>query len=270
MSLTSVTPKKSLGQNFLLDKNISNKIVGLLGNIENKDILEIGPGMGALTDILLAKQAKVLAIDKDSNAVEYLTEKYKDKENLKILNSDIRTIDLSKLYNNKISVIGNIPYNISTDILFWLLEHSNYIDQAVLTVQREVAERLCAKHKTKSYGITTVAVQLYGTAKIIFHIPPKAFFPAPKVTSSVLKIEFNDHINNSENKQIMSLVRTAFSQRRKMINNSIKQYLSNNNIESDLLAQYLEKENLKYLTQRAEELTVEDFVKFYKIISNIK
>lgn len=241
MQLYNLTPIKSLGQNFLIDKNLANKIVNQLDSINNKNVIEIGPGMGALTDILLSKNANVFAIDKDTRAVEYLTKKYKNNKNFTILNSDIRTVDLNLLNIKDLLVIGNIPYNISTDILFWLFDFNNIINKVVLTVQREVAERLCAKYKTKTYGITTIATQLYGTPKIMFNIPSSAFYPAPKVTSSVLKIEFNNVYNNINKKQILSLVKASFSHRRKKINNSIKQYLLNNKVNTVKLNEELNK-----------------------------
>lgn len=272
--MKKIAPNKSLGQNFLTDKNISAKIVKLLGEISGENVIEIGPGMGALTDLLIELNANITAYDKDERSIIFLKEKYKEKTNFNVIWSDIRKVNLKNSFNNnKIYVIGNIPYNISTDILFWLFEFSDIIKKAVLTVQREVAERLVAEIRTKDYGVTTVATKLYCDAKIKFHIPPAAFFPPPKVTSSVLLLDFetseiSKNIPNEKKKRVMQLVRASFSQRRKMINNSIKQYINQNNIDIKKISEALAENNFNWLSQRAEELSVEDYIKFYDIINN--
>ncbi len=272
--MEKIKPIKQLGQNFLQDKNLSNKIINLLGDIANKNILEIGPGMGALTDILLHKQANVIAFDKDERAILYLHEKYKDRKNITLHLMDIRNIELNDFYdkNTKIYVIGNIPYNISTDIVFWIFDNFNFIDKAVLTMQREVAERLIAKPHTKNYGITTVAMQLFGNAKIAFHIPPTAFFPRPKVTSSVLTIDFQnfDKYKDVNKKGVIEFVRAAFSQRRKILNNSLKNYLYLKNIDPVRLQELTANQSIDFLSRRAEELTVDDFILFYDIANNLE
>ena len=268
MMLEKIKPLKSFGQNFLKDKNIANKIIDLLGDIANKNVIEIGPGMGALTELLLERNAKLTTFDIDTRAIEYLKTKFSNTANLAVMHSDIREIDLNKYVAGEILLIGNIPYNITNDIIFWLFEHSDLLNRAVLTIQREVAERYTAKPKTKNYGITTIAMQLYASAKIAFHIPPTAFYPAPKVTSSVLSIDFSDknkHIG-VDKKQVLQLIKSAFSQRRKVINNSIKSYLSTLNIDFAKLSNLLESESKNYLKMRAEELTVEDFIHFYSLI----
>ncbi len=270
MDLERITPIKALGQNFLKDKNLANKIVNLLGELSEKTIVEIGPGMGALTDILLAKNANVIAIDKDLRACEHLTKKYGDISNFRIINDDIRKVNLYDLIDEEISVIGNIPYNISTDILFWTFDFSDKIKQAIFTVQKEVAERICAKSKTKDYGVTTIATKLYGQAKIAFHIPPSAFFPPPKVTSSVLKIDFQNQYENVDKKEIMRLVKALFVQRRKMINNSIKSYISDKNLDIKQVSEVLTEQNLNYLKQRPEALEIDDFISLYKILTQMQ
>jgi len=269
MMLEKIKPLKSFGQNFLKDKNIANKIIDLLGEISNKNVIEIGPGMGALTELLLKKNTNLTAFDIDERAIEYLKTKFSNEANLKIIHSDIRDVNLEKHTVDKTLLIGNIPYNITNDIIFWLFEQRNFLSKAVLTIQREVAERYVAKPKTKNYGITTVAMHLYASAKIAFHISPTAFYPVPKVTSSVLVIDFSVQNNYCEvdKKQILQLVKAAFSQRRKVVGNSIKSYLSDRKIDVEKLSFRLENNNSKkYLKMRAEELTVEDYVHFYNLI----
>jgi len=272
--MQKIKPLKSLGQNFLKDKNIANKIIDLLGDVSNKNVIEIGPGMGALTELLLQKNAQITAFDIDKRAIEYLETKFINETNLKIIHSDIRNVNLSDYADDEILLLGNIPYNITNDIIFWLFEQSdllektNKINKAVLTIQREVAERYIAKPQTKNYGITTIAMQLYAAAKISFHIPPTAFYPAPKVTSTVLMIDFSEKNKYCEvdKKQLMELVKAAFSQRRKMINNSIKSYLSTQKIDFEKLSKLLENASKNYFKMRAEELTLENFIHFHSII----
>ena len=274
MTIQKIKPLKIFGQNFLKDKNIANKIVDLLGEIENEEIIEIGPGMGALTELILQKNAKITAFDVDERAIKYLTEKFNKNIKIRIIHSDIRKIQLENYTKNKISLIGNIPYNITNDIIFWLFDNAKFLNKAILTIQKEVAERLVAKPKTKDYGITTLAMQLYANAKIAFHIPASAFFPAPKVTSSVIIIDFQvnkfiKYFNQDEEidkKELMKFIRAAFSQRRKMLNNSLKSYLNSRNIDLEKLTKTLESKEKKYLKMRAEELSVEDYIHFFEII----
>ena len=267
MNLDRITPIKALGQNFLKDKNLANKIVDLLGDISAKNIVEIGPGMGALTDILIEKKANVFAIEKDKRAFDYLTQKYSGISNFNVVNSDVREVNLFDLDMSELYVIGNIPYNISTDILFWTFDFASIVKNVVLTVQREVAERICALPRTKDYGVTTIATKLYGKAKIAFHLPPSVFFPPPKVVSSALRIEFDDTYENIDKKEVMRLIKAVFLQRRKMINNSIRPYLSERQISIEKLTIELESRNLNYLKQRPEELQVDDFINLYNIIN---
>jgi 16S rRNA (adenine1518-N6/adenine1519-N6)-dimethyltransferase len=268
MSLEKIKPLKIFGQNFLQDKNIANKIVDLLGDISGKQIVEIGAGMGALTELLLNRNANLTAFDFDERAIDYLKSKFNFAENLKIIHSDILKINLNDYTNEKISVIGNIPYNITNDIVFWLFDNSNLINRAILTIQKEVAERYIAKPRTKNYGITTIAMQLYATVKIAFHIPASAFYPAPKVTSSVLVIDFHkeNQFENIDKKQFLKLVRAAFSQRRKILNNAINFYLISRNINSELFTKIIQNQPKNYLKMRAEELTLDDYINLFSLI----
>lgn len=270
MSLEKIKPLKIFGQNFLQDKNFANKIVDLLGDISGKQIVEIGAGMGALTELLLNRNANLTAFDFDERAIDYLKCKFDFTKNLKIIHSDILKINLNDYANEKISVIGNIPYNITNDIVFWLFENCNLINRAILTIQREVAERYTAKPRTKDYGITTIAMQLYATAKIAFRIPASAFYPAPKVTSSVLVIDFykETKFENIDKKQLLKLIKAAFSQRRKILNNAINSYLTSRNINLESLTKLIENQSKNYLKMRAEELTLDDYINLFSLIEN--
>ncbi|MDR0926930.1 MAG: 16S rRNA (adenine(1518)-N(6)/adenine(1519)-N(6))-dimethyltransferase RsmA [Ignavibacteria bacterium] len=260
MAAEKIKPLKNFGQNFLQDKNIATKIISKLGDIADKQIIEIGPGMGALTEILLANDAKVTAFDIDLRAIEFLQNKFAGMPNLSLVHSDIREVKLEDYIDTKTLVIGNIPYNITNDILFWLFAHSDVIQKAVLTVQREVAQRYVATPRTKDYGITTLAMQLYGKAKIEFHIPASAFYPAPKVTSSVLSIDFTDAPQLDVDKYyLLKLIRAAFSQRRKMLSNALQQFLTMQSITTDAIP-------TNYAKLRAEELSLTDYIRLYNAL----
>lgn len=262
---TFITPLKSLGQNFLRDKNLSKKIVSLLGDIEGKTLVEIGPGMGALTSLLLDSGANVIAFEKDIRAKEYLLMHHNSKR-LMVHLGDIREVMLAEYVDTPISVIGNIPYNITNDIVFWLFDNVSLIRTAVLTIQKEVAQRYTAQPKTKDYGITTLAMQLYGTAKIAFHISPSAFYPPPKVTSSVLTIDFTtpsvgytDFVA-SDKEALLSLIKAGFSQRRKKLRSALKSYIAKHNLGVK------EGQSVMYLDNRAEELSLNDFIELYQAL----
>jgi len=260
---------KHLGQNFLRSPQIAKKIVKLLGDIKEKYVYEIGPGMGALTSHILAEGANLTCFDIDLRSIEYLKEKFNDNPNLKIIHSDIRATAVKSPY--PISVIGNIPYNITGDILYWLLENSDYIDCAVLTIQREVAKRWTAKENTKEYGIPTLALQLYGNTKICFNINPDCFNPKPKVTSSVVLIQFDKERYKDINKvALLKFIKYAFNTRRKILSNSLKNYFSDHNIDTEQLSIHLSNHNKNYLKLRAEQLTLQDYIFFFHIVNRCR
>lgn len=273
-----ISPKKSLGQNFLKDKNIARKIVKALGPTGNINVIEIGPGTGALTGILLDEDIKLTAVELDERAFDFLKGKYCSVyPEFNIIRSDIRDVDINNLNfkhlsQDKLKVIGNIPYNISSDIFFWLFENSSLIDKSILTVQKEVALRLAAKPGTKSYGILTVAMNLVGKARILFDIPPSCFFPQPAVTSSCIELNFDRAIRKDDFSQIMAMVREAFNQRRKKLKNALKNFVVNN-LQGDFSLN-IEKIEAVFgravFNQRAEELDVGDFVKLRNIIFELK
>ncbi len=245
-------PKKRFGQNFLVDDNISSKIVRSLDAGRDDVILEIGPGRGALTKLLVKDYPEFVAVEIDESAVTELKEKF---GGLNVIRGDVLEFDFSSVAggNRKIKVIGNIPYNITSEILFRLLDNINCIDSAVLMVQKEVAERLVASPETKQYGILSVQFQAFASIKHLFTVPRTAFFPKPDVTSSVIRMNFSKELNRIDNAVLFrSLVRNAFSKRRKTLKNSLKDFFEANNIiNTDF--------NLDF-SRRAETLTVEEFV----------
>jgi 16S rRNA (adenine1518-N6/adenine1519-N6)-dimethyltransferase len=254
-------PKKFLGQNFLVDDNISKKIVKQL-EITNSDfIIEIGPGQGALTKHLAGFCENYIAIEIDKSIADSLAERYRDKG--KIICENFLEYDLSQ-FGKPIKIIGNLPYNIASEILFKLFDHRDKITYAVLMVQKEFAHRLVANPDTKEYGILSVQTKAFSQPKILFNVPPTVFFPKPKVESSVIRLEFN---NNYEilNKEIFKkLVRSSFGKRRKLIKNSLKDFFEEYKLD-------FKDFNFDF-TKRAENISVDDYVtlanNIYKIVLN--
>lgn len=248
-------PKKFLGQNFLVDDNIAKKIVASLEIERNNTIIEIGPGRGVLTKYIQELTDNFYAVELDRSIFEDLKLKYGEsinlihKDFLKIdFDSDIRSDDRSV----KFKVIGNIPYNITTEILFRLFESADRIDSAVLMMQKEVAKRLTAVPDTKDYGILAIQTQLHTVPKILFNVPPTAFFPKPNVFSSIVKLDFKRDLSGIKDRRLFKeLVRESFGQRRKTMRNSLKKFFERNELES---------ENVNFdLSRRPENVTIKEF-----------
>ncbi len=266
-----IAPKKSLGQNFLTDKNIISKTVAELELTPEDFVLEIGPGEGALTEYILAKTQNLLAVELDQRACEVLKQRFSHLPEgaLQITNMDFLGFNFKdnlpeNFQGKRIKILGNIPYYISGRIFFKLFENADYISRAVITVQKEVAERIVAKPKTKEYGILSVLASLTGKARKAFDVSSHCFYPRPNVTSAVVTMNFfepEQHLP-MDFKLIAEIVKAAFNQRRKMLSNSFKNYFEANALNPDLIIQI----NELYGHKRAEELTIEDYVKIYSII----
>lgn len=270
--MAAVAPKKRLGQNFLKDNNIIKKIIDSAGNLSDAPLLEIGPGTGALTQHLINKSDCFVAVEFDSQAVDYLTDIFPPGlyPGFHLLHSDIRKSDLFEIFKTclskgkKLNVIGNIPYNISSDIIFFLIENRSIINTAQLMLQKEVAQRICSKSGNKTYGITTIAVNLTGHCEYLFDVSPNSFYPAPKVTSAVIKIVFDKLIKDNEYNEILKIVKTAFNQRRKQLRNSLKTYFNKyTNYRTEEFMRSFEEKKSNYFDKRPEHLTVDDFRNIY-------
>ncbi len=262
-------PVKSLGQNFLFDQNIIKKIANVV-NIENKNVLEIGTGLGHLTKTLVSKAKKVVTIEVDKKLLPYLTEEFKDTNNLKIINQDFLKIDLTDLItkefanDNQIIVIANLPYYLTSPIILKLLENVKYFSAFVLMMQKEVSQRLNAKVNTKAYSNLSVMCQFYCQVKVVFDVKPQSFFPAPKVTSSVVLFQVKDNINLEDEKQFWTFVRSCFTNKRKTLVNNLTKYLTK------AAANELIK-SLKWSpTIRAESLTFAMFQELFLILKQEK
>lgn len=257
----SVKPKKYLGQHFLKDEQIAKKIADTLITNKYKDVLEIGPGMGVLTKYLLENEnftTSVIEIDRES--VSYLKEHYKDLEN-RIFEKNFLKIDLQELYPNKqFAIIGNFPYNISTQIVFKTLENKEQIPEFTGMFQKEVAERIAEKAGSKKYGILSVLTQAFYDVEYLFTVPPSVFNPPPKVESGVIRLIRKKIFSLPvDEKLFYQVIKTSFNQRRKMLRGSLKPLGISNKLKQDI-----------FLTKRPEQLSVEEFIKLTQLIEKEK
>lgn len=258
--------KKGFGQNFLVDDSVLEKIVEA-GNVSKEDtVIEIGPGLGNLTEYLLDKAGKVIAFEIDADMIEILKSRFGDKDNFELVNEDIMNVDLKEYIKGSVKVIANLPYYITTPILFKLLKYKEYVTDIVIMVQREVAERLLATPKGKEYGALTVNTNYVSDASLVTIVPNTSFIPEPNVTSAVVKLEMNlDKAKGIEDEELFKrLVKAAFSARRKKVINSVM----NANVFSvtkEELTSYIVSlgfsENV-----RAEEIPTEKYIKLANML----
>ncbi|MFO7890739.1 MAG: 16S rRNA (adenine(1518)-N(6)/adenine(1519)-N(6))-dimethyltransferase RsmA [bacterium] len=247
---------KNIGQHFLKDKHIAEKIVNLIEITDDDLILEIGPGDGRLTQFLVETPArKVTAVEIDNRFAQLLRKKFHQAENLEIINADFLEFadGFFKHHQKRIHIVGNLPYYITSPILFKLLEYRSKIGTSVFTVQKEVADRLTSAPHSKTYGIPSVLFQLYSEVKQVFTISRNSFFPVPEVDSSVIKINFFENpLYPLENEEFFRiLLKKLFSQRRKMIRNTLKTVIRDKKLLNELSID---------VTKRPENLTIKQFV----------
>ena len=266
-STIEVKPKKSLGQNFLVDENIARKIVDSLGLSLKDIVVEIGPGQGALTKYIVDKVYKLLAVEIDKRVAEKLKSEFFSK-NIEIINQDFLEFDFKALFNKhkrKIRLLGNLPYHLTSPILFLAIENRSYISDFTFMIQKEVAQRLVGKKGTKSYGILAVLSQFYGRPEILFNVSPNCFFPKPKVTSTVVRISCSGQLPHRIDEDLFrTVVRTTFGKRRKTIKNGLK-YLPFEEETKDKIIKSLDFP----MHKRPEQLSIEDFVTLTNKISDI-
>lgn len=244
-----VKPLKRLGQNFLKDKNILRKIYEFINPQEGERIIEIGPGEGALTEFLISSRAEVIAIEIDKRVIEHLQSSFPD---IKIINQDFLEVDLTQFHSSDLRIVGNIPYNITSPIIFKLIENHNLTRDAIFMVQYEVAKRMTAKKGSKDYGILSVLLSYFAETEFCFKVSPNVFYPKPKVFSAVVKIKFKKNIDESLKKTFIQIVKAAFGNRRKTLKNSLS-----NSIFAQLNFSGCEVD----LSLRAEQLDLSDFIK---------
>lgn len=240
------TLKKSLGQHFLKDENISRKIVSVLQEHSLKQLLEVGPGGGALTKYLLTlENIQFKAVELDDEKIEYLQKTYPAIRD-KIIRGDF--LEINKPFEGKFTVVGNFPYNISTQILFKVLEWKDDVEAVIGMFQKEVAQRVAAKEGSKVYGVISVLVQAFYAVEYLFDVNEQSFNPPPKVKSGVVRLlPRKDKLPMKSEKDLFLLVKTAFNQRRKTLRNAVRPLFDPVTLEDELFL------------KRAEQLSVQQF-----------
>lgn len=256
----SVRAKKHLGQHFLRDENIAKKIADSLSLKGYKKVLEIGPGMGVLTKYLLEKDIITYVIEIDSESVEYLQANYLNLAP-RIIEKNFLKYNLNEVFNQEpFAIIGNFPYNISSQIVFKTLEMRHQIPEFSGMFQKEVAERICEKEGSKAYGILSVLTQAFYDAEYLFTVPPSVFNPPPKVDSGVLRLTRKEHFDlPCDEKLFFRVVKTAFQQRRKTLRNSLKTFNLSNNLKANVI-----------FGKRPEQLSVDSFIELTQLIEKDK
>lgn len=251
-----VRPKKSLGQHFLTDVNISRRISDAFQPASNTVVVEIGPGTGALTRFLLERNLHPVLIEIDRDSVAYLKE-HLPPEKAIIRETDFLETGFDGIGGDRIALIGNFPYNISSQIFFKVLENRGKVDLVVGMIQKEVAQRIAAPPGNRTYGILSVLLQAYYSIKILFHVPPGVFHPPPKVMSSVIRLERNNTVAlDCDEELFFKVVKRAFQTRRKTLRNALKD-----------LHLPVEVYSSQIMDKRAEQLSVKDFV---ELVNNIQ
>ena len=241
------TLKKSLGQHFLRDENISRKIVAALGQTPFTQLLEVGPGAGALTKYLLELEGIAFrAVELDDEKVQYLESTYPAIRG-KIIHGSI--LDVEKPFEGKFTVIGNFPYNISTQILFRMLDWKDDLEVMIGMFQKEVAERAAAKEGNKTYGVLSVLIRAFFEVEYLFEVSEQCFNPPPKVKSAVIRLVPRTPPSFRDEKSFFLLVKTAFNQRRKMLRNAVKALFKPEVLQDPIF------------DKRAEQLSIEDFAR---------
>lgn len=255
--MTQVKAKKYLGQHFLRDREIAYNIASALLVDAETNVLEIGPGTGVLTQFLLSNpKINLTAVELDNESVNFLHHHYPE---LKVIEADFLKIDLSTIYEGKFSVIGNFPYNISSQIFFKILEHKDIIPCTVCMIQKEVAERMAARHGNKTYGILSVLMQAFYSIDYLFTVHEHVFDPPPKVKSAVIRLTRNNVNQLGCNETLFkTVVKTAFNQRRKTMRNSLRALVGK---ENAVLMQPI-------FDKRPEQLDVNAFVELTNMIES--
>ena len=254
--ITQVRAKKSLGQHFLKDEGIARRIADSLELSERTPVLEIGPGMGVLTKYLINNpNADFTVVEIDKESVAYLNEHYPE---LRVIDGDFLKMRLDQVYPDGLCVIGNFPYNISSQIFFKVLEYRDLVPQVVGMIQKEVAERLAEPPGSRTYGILSVLLQAYYDIEYLFTVDENVFAPPPKVKSAVVRLKRNSRKSlDCDEKLFFTVVKTAFNQRRKQLRNSLKPLLPKKDDEAEP----------KILDYRPEQLGVEDFVELTNYVA---
>jgi 16S rRNA (adenine1518-N6/adenine1519-N6)-dimethyltransferase len=266
-----LAPKRRYSQNFLTDQKIALKIVASLSIDEHDVVVEIGPGKGALTRWLCASETyKVLAVDVDERSLAFVAHQdWFDTDRIKLINNDILSLSMTDIAlqfpGKRIKVIGNIPYSITSSILFWLFDQRRSITSAVIMMQREVARRCAGKPGSKDYGILSVAAWFAARTEVLFHVNAGSFFPKPEVTSSVVRFTMRTSDPGwASFDDFMNFTRAAFGQRRKVMSNTLNSWLQQHGITDEILSGEVNGISLKMA--RTEQLTPEQILSLYQTL----
>jgi 16S rRNA (adenine1518-N6/adenine1519-N6)-dimethyltransferase len=252
-----IRPKKSLGQHFLKDLAVAERIAETVSGFSGLPVLEVGPGTGVLTQFLLKNERDLTVVELDSESVEYLKEHYPELDG-RIIEKDFLKLELNHLFQGPFCVIGNYPYNISSQIFFKVLDYKDKIPCCAGMLQKEVAERLASNPGKKAYGIITVLLKAWYDIEYLFTVEPDAFDPPPKVRSAVIRMTRNARTELGCSETLFkTVIKTAFNQRRKTMRNSLKALIGK---ENELL-------NQPVFDKRPEQLSVEEFIGLTQIIN---
>lgn len=264
---SAIKAKKHLGQHFLKDEKIALQIAETLSLESCSNVIEIGPGTGVLTKYLLMRDMNLVAMDLDAEAIVYLNHSFplehpkvlQQNGNFQVLEADFLKYDVSQLFGDQqFAITGNFPYNISTQIVFKMLEMRQQVPEFSGMFQKEVAQRICEKEGSKAYGILSVLVQAFYDAAYLFTVHPQVFDPPPKVQSGVLKLTRKENFNlECDEKLLFRVVKAAFNQRRKTLRNSLKSFDLSNNLKEDTI-----------FDRRPEQMAVADFIALTKLIED--
>ncbi len=263
---------KSLGQNFLINEDVCPRMAEECVGDKSWGVIEIGPGIGVLTVELAKRAEKVISIELDKNLLPILDDTLRDFDNVKILNQDVLKCDLNKVARDEFgdrpfAICANLPYYITSEVIMKILEKNVPCENITVMVQKEAAQRLCAEPGTREVGAISIAVRYYTEPEVLFDVSRESFVPIPNVDSSVIKLILTNKNENFENKEILfKIVRAAFSQRRKVIVNSLANGL---NLNKERVMDVLEKCCVKS-DSRAEQLTLDDFVRLASAFEKIK
>lgn len=256
---------KRLGQNFMINQDVIDQIVEKAEISDEDIIIEIGPGIGSLTKSLIQKAKKVIAIELDANMIDILKFRFGTSDNLEIIYGDVLKTDIASLIKDykSVKVVANLPYYITTPIIMKLLEEKLNLKSITVMVQKEVGERICSTYKDKEYGAITISVQYYSSPKIIIDVPKENFLPSPEVDSCVIKLDLSEkpRVEVNDEKMFFKIVKGAFTQRRKTIQNS----LTCTGKSREEVADILSKLNID-MKLRAENLSIEQFAQIANCI----
>ncbi len=254
--MQKVKPKKFLGQHFLTDLNIADRIAATLDDYRGMPVLEVGPGMGVLTQFLLERDHDVTVVELDRESVDYLQRNFPQLEG-RIIGEDFLKLDLGSLFEGNFCVIGNYPYNISSQIFFKVLDYRDRITCCSGMLQKEVAERIAARPGSKTYGILSVLLQAWYDIEYLFTVDEHVFNPPPKVKSGVIRLRRNSVTDlGCDERQLKTVVKTSFGQRRKTLRNSLRSLAQSDEVLKD-----------EIFNKRPEQLSVAEFIRLTNLLN---